>query len=61
MKLIVKQQILNSPECWIRLVGRNGQIIMTSELYSTRTNARRAARTLSKRLGVPAFDGELPL
>lgn len=55
MKIIVETGTLNR-DVWLRLVGANGQIIMTSELYATRTNARRSARTLSKRLGIPAYD-----
>jgi hypothetical protein len=56
MRIVVETGTINETACWLRLVGANGAIIMTSELYATRTNARRSARTLAKRLGVPAYD-----
>lgn len=37
---------------YLRLVGGNGEILMNSEDYSTRSNARRAARTLADQLGI---------
>lgn len=43
------------PACcspWLRLVGRNGETLMFSEDYATRSNARRAAKALAAKLGV---------
>lgn len=36
---------------FIRLVARNGETLMHSEDYATRSNARRAARALAARIG----------
>lgn len=36
---------------WLLLVGRNGEILMHSEGYATRSNARRAARALAQKIG----------
>lgn len=36
---------------WLRLVGRNGETLMHSETYATRSNARRAARALAQKIG----------
>lgn len=36
---------------WVRLLSRNGETLMHSENYASRSNARRAARALAKKIG----------
>lgn len=42
------------PSCphFVRLKGRNGETVMHSENYATRSNARRAAKNLAAKLGI---------
>ncbi|WP_346007267.1 DUF1508 domain-containing protein [Janibacter terrae] len=37
---------------FLRLVGRNGETVMHSENYASRSNARRAAKSLAAKLGI---------
>lgn len=37
---------------WLRIRARNGEILFSSEIYSTKSNARRAARRAAKILGL---------
>lgn len=46
--------------CHLRLVGGNGEILMNSEDYSNRSNARRAAKRLATDLGITRVR-ELPV
>ena len=41
---------------WVRLVAKNGAILMASETYFSRSNARRAGRKLADALGLPLED-----
>lgn len=50
MKLTV---VNNGTDYWVRLVGDNNEIMMISQRYFNKSNARKAARNLSKKLGVP--------
>lgn len=45
--------IVVDSRAWVRLVGRNGRILMASEVYDSPSNARRAARRLGTALGLP--------
>lgn len=37
---------------WVDIIGGNGEIVMTSELYDSASNAKRAARAVAKRMQV---------
>ena len=56
---VMHLQVMHAPggTCWVRLVGANGAIVLQSEVYANASNARRAARTLGKQLGLPVVDG----
>lgn len=54
MKLVVKKSSTHSGMFfWVRLVSKNGRTMMVSETYYSMYNADRAAKNLSKKLGVP--------
>lgn len=40
---------------YVRLVARNGEIVLVSETYSSKWNAKRAAKRFSKVFGIPWF------
>lgn len=37
----------------VKIVGKNGEIMMTSEAYYSEGNANRAAKNLSEKLNLP--------
>ena len=45
-------------ESWLRLVGANGNIVLTSEMYANRSNARRAAKVIAKWSGLQVRDAQ---
>lgn len=42
--------------CRIKLYGRNGQLMLISETYFSKSNAKRAGIKLHKETGFPFFD-----
>ncbi len=42
---------------WYRLKSRNGQIMLTSETYDSKSNCKRAAVKFGKKYGIPVKFG----
>lgn len=42
---------------WLRIVGKNGEIMFDSEDYSTKSNTQRAAKRFSKLTGFEVVSG----
>lgn len=55
---VVKTNAVVSPQHYIRLLGGNGEIVLTSELYSTKGNALKAARRLKRWIPFARFDAD---
>ena len=52
-KIVVKVAVSGEERYfWLRILGRNGEIMMDSEEYSSRSNVLRAAKRLSKLTGL---------
>lgn len=44
---------------WWRIVSRNGGVLLTSEMYSTKSNAAKAARAHLKHMAAGAWSDEI--
>ena len=50
---IVKIEVYRKHLLWrVKLVGRNGETVMNSEAYYSRSNAERSAKRLRRELGL---------
>lgn len=54
MKLVLKRGLVF---WYYKLVARNGQVMMTSEVYFSKGNAKRAADKVSQAIKVPLSEG----
>ena len=54
MKIEIRKSDLGG--WWFVLLGRNSKVVMTSEMYVSRSNARRAARKTGRALRLDVLE-----
>lgn len=48
----IHEDLFDLGRYWLRIVAPNGEIVLSSEVYPTRSNATRAAKRIAKRWGL---------
>lgn len=53
---IKRVELIIDEQTWFRQIGRNGQVITTSETYTNRAHAKRMAKRVAAQLNVECVE-----